>query len=385
MNSKLSDKSGIYAFRNLENGKVYVGQSKNVLTRKKQHERGDTNNSRRFHNAMNKHGAEGFEFTVLEYCAIELLDEREGYWIVQLNSLYPNGYNLTTGGGAFQKHHEETKKKFSENQKKRYQSGEHLFASPEFQQKNSLRQKEEVRLGTHITQQPEFKEKRRNTVQKLIDETGVFFRHSTDEIERKRKQQQELYAQGKGKFQDPKLIEHNRQLVKQKLADGTHHSQQSDWSEKASKAAEKQKKCVVLAIRTIDGETIERKYPSINEAENDLEMGNSHLSALCNHKDGVNTLKCNLGRVIRGAFGENPKWDLSELRLIPDTEFTRSIRVVFTIQQTDESIIFKTYDSINQGCIDLNAQSSAVKWIRRGKKYKSTKCGLGRIIKVEDI
>jgi hypothetical protein len=39
---------------------------------------------------------------------------------------------------------------------------------------------------------------------------------------------------------------------------------------------------------------------------------------------------------------------------------------------------------MNQGCIELGAQNSAVKWIRRGQKYKSTKCDLGRIIKVED-
>ena len=382
---KITDSTGIYAFRNKESGKVYVGQSKKVLTRKKQHERGDTNNSRRFHNAMNKHGADGFEFTILEYCDVELLDEREGYWINQLNSLYPNGYNLTSGGGAFQKHHEETKKKFSDNQKKRYQSGEHLFASTEFQKKNSLRQKEEVRLGTHVTQQSEFKEKRSKTVQKKIQDTGVFFRHSLETIDSYKKKQQELYALGKGKFQDPKLIENNKKLVKQKLDEGTHHSQQPEWSSRASKAADKQKKCVVLAIRTLDGETIERKYPSINEAEKDLEIGNSHLSALCNGKDGVNTLKCNLGRVIRGEFGENPKWNLYELQLISDSAFTKSIKVIFTIQKNDESIIFKTYDSMNQGCIDLNAQSSAVKWIRRGRKYKSTKCDLGRIIKVEDI
>lgn len=383
--SKLTDSSGIYAFRNKENGRVYVGQSKRVLTRKKQHERGDTKNSTRFHNAMNKHGSDGFDFAVLEYCELELLDEREVYWIIQLNSLHPNGYNLTTGGGAFQKHHEETRKKFSDNQKKRYESGEHMFSSPEFQKANALRQIEEAKLGKHVSQQPEFQEKRNKTVQERIAKTGAFFRHSLVEIEKKRKEQQELYAQGKGKFQDPILIEHNRQSVKRKLADGTHHSQQPDWSASASKAAEKQKKSIVIAIRTKDGKTIEQKYSSINQAERDLVMPNSHLSALCNDKDGVKTVQCKLGKIIKGVFGTQPSWDLKELSKIPDSALTKSIKVVFTIQKDDGKLIKKTYVSMNQGSIELGAQNSAVKWIRRGKKYKSTKCNLGRIIKVEDL
>lgn len=381
----MENKPGIYAFRNKKNGRVYVGQSKQVLTRKRQHERGDTKNSTRFHNAMNKHGADGFDFVILEYCEVELLDEREVHWIIQLNSLYPNGYNLTTGGGALHQHHEETRKKFSENQKKKIAEGTHLYQSKEFIEKNRKYQIELGKLGQHSSQQPEFQEKRNKTVQERIAETGAFFKHSPETINLYRKKQQELYSKGKGKFQDPKLIEHNRQLVKTRLAEGTHHSQQPDWSARASKAAEKQKKSIVIAIRTDDGNTIEQKYPSINQAEKDLEMPNSHLSELCNDKDGVKTVQCKFGKVIRGTFGTQSNWDLKELSNIPDSEFTRMIAVRFTIETNDGKTIYKTYDGIRQGCRDLGADKSAVRWILKGEKYKSTKSNLGRIIKVENL
>ena len=40
------------------------------------------------------------KFEVIEECPDDMLNEREHFWIEKLNSLSPNGYNLTTGGGA---------------------------------------------------------------------------------------------------------------------------------------------------------------------------------------------------------------------------------------------------------------------------------------------
>ena len=40
------------------------------------------------------------KFEVIEECPDDMLNEREHYWIEKLNSLRPNGYNLTTGGGV---------------------------------------------------------------------------------------------------------------------------------------------------------------------------------------------------------------------------------------------------------------------------------------------
>jgi group I intron endonuclease len=381
----IKDTSGIYAFRNIANGRVYVGQSQKVLTRKKQHERGDTNNSRRFHNAMNKYGAIGFEFTVLEYCERIFLNEREGYWIQKLNALYPNGYNLTSGGGALQRHHEETRKKFSENQKKRIIDGTHIYLSNDFIEKNKQRQIELGKLGKHSSQQIEFKEKRNKTVQQRIDETGSFFKHSAEEIERKRKQQKELYSKGRGKFQDPKLIEHNRQLVKNKLAEGKHHTQREGWSEQAKNAAKQQMKRVFLAIRINNGQTIQHDYQSIHEASRELSARRKSISEMCIPNTKVLTTNCKLGKIIRCSFGSQPNWNLSELMKIPDSAFSRMIAVKFTIKRIDGKIIHKKYDGIREGCRILEADKSAVRWIIKGEKYKSTKCNLGLVIKVEEL
>jgi len=52
--------------------------------------------------AIKKYGRENFKRTILEECTKDNWVSREGYWIKKLNSMSPNGYNLTYGGeGGF--------------------------------------------------------------------------------------------------------------------------------------------------------------------------------------------------------------------------------------------------------------------------------------------
>ena len=90
---------GIYKITNLINGKVYVGQSVNILTRWRRHrsEMNNLNNCYPIYKAMRKYGLENFAFEVIEECSKNLLDEREKYWIKYYNSYY-DGYNQTSGG-----------------------------------------------------------------------------------------------------------------------------------------------------------------------------------------------------------------------------------------------------------------------------------------------
>jgi group I intron endonuclease len=379
----LLEESGIYAFRNILDGKVYVGQTKHVRTRKKQHERGDTNNSRRFHNAMKKHGAEAFEFIVLEYCLEQNLDEREVYWIGELNSLYPNGYNLSSGGGALRTHHAETRKKMSDNMKQKYAEGTHTFASKEFQLEQSRRQKELASKGLHQSQREDFKEKRRIIVANRIQATGKFFSHTQENLEKFRVKQNALYAEGKGKFQDPVLIEHNKQLVKQKLADGTHFSQRNGWSEQAREAARKQMKFVCVVIRTSDGDTIEQNFESTHEASRKIEVDRSHLLAVS--KNELRTAKCNIGKVIGVSIGIEPSWNLEELKKIPNSAFTNKTAILVTIKKFDGELLSRQYDGIREACRNLETDKSALRSILHKGKYKSTKCNIGRIIGVIQI
>ena len=49
---------------------------------------------------------------LIECCELEKADEREIHYIKELNSLFPNGYNLKNGGSVFT-HSDESKKRLS--------------------------------------------------------------------------------------------------------------------------------------------------------------------------------------------------------------------------------------------------------------------------------
>lgn len=94
----------IYKATNLINGKCYVGQTvKKLKYRIKEHIRCSYRNTKRdyFHSSLKKHGSDIFEWDVLCEClSRDDLDEKEKYYIQKLNTLAPNGYNLTIGGSG---------------------------------------------------------------------------------------------------------------------------------------------------------------------------------------------------------------------------------------------------------------------------------------------
>jgi group I intron endonuclease len=92
----------IYLAKNLENGKCYVGQTKDFEERVKGHIR-EAENGRgfAFHSAIRKYGKENFIFEVLEECEDDLANEREKIWIERFDG-FTRGYNLTTGGDCFE-------------------------------------------------------------------------------------------------------------------------------------------------------------------------------------------------------------------------------------------------------------------------------------------
>jgi group I intron endonuclease len=383
--TRIQNSSGIYAFRNKLDGKIYVGQSKNVLTRKQQHEKSKLNNSRRFHNAMKKHTPKGFDWVVLEYCEKKELNEREAYWVAQLNSIHPNGYNLTSGGGAFQRHHQETKLQFSRNQLAKVEQKTHLFVSLDFIRVQTKRQIELGKRGEHSSQRIEVREMRNKTVRMRMLLNGKFFSHTAEEINKRRKIQIELYAKGLGKFQDAQFIERNRQLVREKLLNGTHHTQQVGWIEKSIEAHRHEMKPLVVAIRTDDGKTIEKKYDSLHEAERQLEADRSHISAMCSGNSGVITVQCKIGKIIKGNFGVEAEWNLEDIKKLPNSHFKRKMTVEVTIKMHDDSVILKKYDGQREACRQLEASPRAFRGVLRKEKYKTTKCNLGKIIQVVEV
>jgi group I intron endonuclease len=91
----------IYKIVNKNNGKIYVGKTNRSLEERfSGHIKSAKNKVNRYlYDSMNHHGYHSFEIIEIETCnSDEQLNEREKFWIKELNSLYPNGYNMTEGG-----------------------------------------------------------------------------------------------------------------------------------------------------------------------------------------------------------------------------------------------------------------------------------------------
>jgi group I intron endonuclease len=118
----------IYKITNISNGKIYVGQAvSHILNHKRYRPYGHEgrfrchiseafttkkNQSHYLNNAIRKYGVTDFMVELIECCELEKADEREIHYIKELNSLFPNGYNLKNGGSVFT-HSDESKKRLS--------------------------------------------------------------------------------------------------------------------------------------------------------------------------------------------------------------------------------------------------------------------------------
>lgn len=104
----------IYQITNKLNGKCYIGQSKNLEKRWKDHIYDSLRNPKyktdrkcAIHNAILKYGPESFTWEIIDSIEINNIDEEklkvddlETSYILNKNSLSPNGYNLVTVGAV---------------------------------------------------------------------------------------------------------------------------------------------------------------------------------------------------------------------------------------------------------------------------------------------
>lgn len=107
----------IYKITNKLDGKIYIGQTiKAVYYRYKKHCDGKRSNSY-INNAIKKHAVENFSFEEILTCFDkQSLNYFENYFIIKYDTMYPNGYNLTSGGNNVT-FTDEIKKKMSESKK----------------------------------------------------------------------------------------------------------------------------------------------------------------------------------------------------------------------------------------------------------------------------
>ena len=104
----------IYCIEHIDTGKKYVGQTRSHRLNHGSYRPFGAEGRFRSHlseamcNTKHKtghllgidvrlHGPERFRVNTLEECGIDVLDEREIHWIESLNTIYPNGYNLSGG------------------------------------------------------------------------------------------------------------------------------------------------------------------------------------------------------------------------------------------------------------------------------------------------
>lgn len=145
--------SVIYVRTNLINGKKYVGQAVDIERRQS-----DWNcltqpyAGKAINRARAKYGIDAFDFEILKECDDKELDFWEKYYIKELNTKVPYGYNMTNGGEGMSgcPVSEETRKKMSEANKGKepWNKGKTNIFSEETKRKISEAQK-----GKHFSEE----------------------------------------------------------------------------------------------------------------------------------------------------------------------------------------------------------------------------------------
>lgn len=93
----------IYKITNTITRKSYIGQTKNPINKRFCTHISEANRSvydTYLHRSIRKYGKENFIIELIEKCNEDNIHDREKYWISELNTKAPNGYNLHDGGNG---------------------------------------------------------------------------------------------------------------------------------------------------------------------------------------------------------------------------------------------------------------------------------------------
>lgn len=92
---------GIYVIKCIVNDKIYIGSSNNIGKRIRDGFKKLQNGTSKIiylQDAFTEFGENNFVYELLELVENNNLGKRERYWIVELNTVYPNGFNGSLGG-----------------------------------------------------------------------------------------------------------------------------------------------------------------------------------------------------------------------------------------------------------------------------------------------
>lgn len=137
----------IYIRKNLINGKCYIGQTKNIVSRNYNWKHEKIYGNSIITKDRDLYGFDSFELAILKECDDSESDKWENYYIKQYNTLFPNGYNITNGGIRGWHHTEESKHKMSEVKKELYKTNKPYW----YGKTRSVRDKEKM-SASHMKQ-----------------------------------------------------------------------------------------------------------------------------------------------------------------------------------------------------------------------------------------
>lgn len=115
----------IYAITHKASGKKYVGQTRGKVSRRWHAHVRDGRNKSPISASIKEYGKDSFDFEVIAFCETnEQLAHAESFWIKELNTLSPNGYNLRGGGENKKEITSELRKKLSDAAFRRFSDPE---------------------------------------------------------------------------------------------------------------------------------------------------------------------------------------------------------------------------------------------------------------------
>jgi hypothetical protein len=217
----------IYKIQNKINGKIYVGQTtKQITDRFLSHSKNDSV----IGYAIRKYGLQSFDICIIDMAEDkQSLNEKEIYWIDQLGSLVPNGYNVSVGGFGGnlgdivnKKIREimntpEVKEKVSKGLKKAFENPE-LRAKISKANKGRKQSKEtidkKIASTTGLKRSEETRQRMRHPHKKMKDSS------MTGKYERTEEHKKNTGISSKGR-KNPKLSEINRLRTGQKQSEET--------------------------------------------------------------------------------------------------------------------------------------------------------------------
>ena len=252
----------IYVRLNLINGKKYVGQATNLEVRQKTWKNLNKPYAGPAINAARaKYGIDNFGFEILKECKDDELDYWEKYYIKELNTKAPYGYNLTEGGGGMSGYtlSEETRKKLSE-----WNKGKKL--SEETKQKISEWKKGKTtwNKGKKLSEETKKKMSEAQKGKKLSEET--------------RKKMSE--AQKGKKFSEETRIKMSEAQKGEKHWNYGKHLPE-ETKKKMSEARTNGKKSKPVLQINKDTNEIIRVFPSAMEVQRQLGYNNGNISYCC--------------------------------------------------------------------------------------------------------